>query len=101
MLQTLAVLPLYDLAIRATPKGSESFGFGLMISLRNVAIFVISNVVGSYLYAHQHLGFKQLVWLNAGSTLLVLFFVPLLTGRPADRQGRQNRRQNPLRICAA
>jgi predicted MFS family arabinose efflux permease len=77
-LTILATMPLYDLAARATPPGIESFGFSLMMSIRNVAIFAISDVVGSYLYGHYHVGFKQLVWLNAGSSAAVLFFIPLL-----------------------
>lgn len=75
---TLAVLPLYDIAARATPKGSESFGFALMMSVRNITLLAISNVLGSYLFQHFGLQFKQLVWVNAGTTLLVLFFVPFL-----------------------
>jgi hypothetical protein len=78
LLGTLATLPLYDLAARATPVGSESFGFALMMSLRNISIFAISDPFGSYLYDHYHLGFKHLVWLNAGSSAAVLLFVPLL-----------------------
>ena len=31
-----------------------------------------------FLYDRYHIGFKQLVWLNAGSSAAVLFFVPLL-----------------------
>jgi hypothetical protein len=87
---TLAALPLYDLAARATPPGVESFGFSLMMSIRNVAIFAISNPLGSYLYSRHHVGFKQLVWLNAGSTAAVLLFIPvlpaaLLAGREQSR----------------
>jgi hypothetical protein len=78
VLGTLATLPLYDLAARATPAGNESFGFALMMSVRNVAIFAISDPLGSYLYDHYHLGFKNLVWLNAGSSAAVLVFIPLL-----------------------
>src|SRR5450631_218208 len=78
LLGTLATLPLYDLAARATPVGSESIGFSLMMSIRNIAIFFISDQLGSYLYDRYHVGFKQLVWLNAGSSAAVLFFVPLL-----------------------
>jgi len=92
ILATLATLPLYDLAARATPAGSESFGFALMMSMRNVAIFAISDPLGSYLYDHYHLGFKNLVWLNAGSSAAVLLFVPLLpavllSAREASRTG--------------
>jgi hypothetical protein len=77
-LYALGSLPLYDLAARATPKGRESFAFGLMIGVRNVALYAISDPVGSYLYGHYHVGFKQLVWINAGSTLAVLLFLPVL-----------------------
>jgi hypothetical protein len=78
LLGTLATLPLYDIAARATPAGSESFGFALMMSVRNVAIYALSDPFGSYLYDRYHVGFKQLVWLNAGSSAAVLLFVPLL-----------------------
>ncbi len=78
LLGTLATLPLYDLAARATPAGVESFGFSLMMSIRNIAIFAISDPLGSKLYDDYHVGFKQLVWLNAGSSAAVLLFVPLL-----------------------
>jgi len=77
-LYALGSLPLYDLAARATPKGSESFGFGLVMSVRNVALFAISDPVGSYLYSQHHVGFKSLVWINGGSTLAVLLFLPLI-----------------------
>jgi predicted MFS family arabinose efflux permease len=78
LLGTLATLPLYDLASRAAPRGVESFSFSLMMSIRNIAIFAISDVVGSYLYGQYHVGFKQLVWINAGSSAAVLLFIPLL-----------------------
>ena len=77
-LSTIAVLPLFDLAARATPKGSESFGFALMMSVRNITIFVISEMIGSYLYSRLHWPFVRLVWLNAGSTALVLLAIPFL-----------------------
>ncbi len=35
---TLAELALMDLAIRATPAGSEGLGFSLMMSVRNLAL---------------------------------------------------------------
>lgn len=74
----LGALPLYDLAARATPRGSESFGFALMMSVRNAAIFAISDPLGSWIYDHWHIGFKGLVWLNAGTSLLALIVVPFL-----------------------
>jgi predicted MFS family arabinose efflux permease len=78
LLGTLSLLPLYDLAARAIPRGSESFGFGLMISIRNVALFAISDPVGARLYDQYHVGFKQLVWISAAATLVVLALLPLV-----------------------
>jgi hypothetical protein len=78
VLGTLATLPLYDLAARATPRGSESLGYALLLSVQSLSLFGVSNVLGSYLYGHLHLGFKPLVWVNAGSTAAVLLFVPFL-----------------------
>ncbi len=73
---TMSLVPVYDLATRATPKGSESFGFGLMMSVRNVAIYALSNYLGAVLYEHH--GFRPLVWLSALATAAVLLFVPFL-----------------------
>jgi hypothetical protein len=78
VLGTLATLPLFDLAARATPRGSESLGYALLLSVYSLAQFGVSTPLGSYLYDHFHLGFRQLVWVNAGSTFAVLLFVPFL-----------------------
>ncbi len=75
--QTLAILPLYDLAARATPRGSEALGYSLMMSVWNFTA-AMSDVSGAYLHDQYHLDILQLVWLNAGSTALVLFAVPFL-----------------------
>jgi MFS family permease len=90
LLGTVAAVPLYDLATRATPAGIESFSFSLMMSIRNVAIFAISDPLGSYLYSRHHMEFKKLVWLNAGASAAVLLFLPLvpaalLAGREQPR----------------
>ena len=74
---------------RATPKGSESLGFALIMSLYTVASFAVSDPLGSYLYGHVHLGFKVLVSLNAGWTLAVLLFLPVVPrALIASREGR-------------
>jgi hypothetical protein len=89
VLGTMAALPLYDLAARATPKGSESLGFALIMSLYTLASFGVSDPLGSYLYGHVHLGFKALVSLNAGWTLAVLVLLPLVPrALIAAREGR-------------
>ncbi len=74
---SLVQLPLYDLAARATPKGSEAVGYSVIMSVWNWGLFV-SDLVGSALYQDYHVTFKNLVWLNAATTLLVLFAVPFL-----------------------
>ena len=74
----IALLPLYDLTARATPEGSESFGYALVLSVRTIALFAISDPLGSLLYGRFHLPLSQLIWINAGFTLLVLAFVPFL-----------------------
>ena len=75
--QTLAVLPLYDLAARATPRGSEALGYALMMSAWNLTI-ALSNWFGSWLSDQFGLTFLNLVWLNAGTTALALVIIPLL-----------------------
>lgn len=77
--RTLAELALMDLAARATPRGSESIGYGLMLSIRNGAL-ALGDVIGSYLLQHYGLDFHQLVWLNAGSTAVVFLIIPFLPG---------------------
>jgi hypothetical protein len=81
-LSILGVLPLFDLAARATPKGSESFGYALLMSVYNLAVFAIAYPVGSWLYelpsAGWHHNFSRLIWLNAGTSLVALVLVPFL-----------------------
>ena len=81
-LSILGILPLFDLAARATPKGSESFGYALLMSVYNIAVFAISYPLGSWLYelpsASWHHNLSRLIWLNAGTSLLALVLVPFL-----------------------
>jgi Na+/melibiose symporter-like transporter len=72
-----ALLPLYDLAARATPRGSEALGYSLMMSVWNFTS-QISDFIGSWLYTSMGLAFKELVWVNSGTTILVLLAVPFL-----------------------
>lgn len=78
-LQGVGVLPLYDLATRATPRGGEGMGYALMMSARNIALFG-ADWVGSELLKKYHLPWDTLVWLNAGTTLVCLLLVPFLPG---------------------
>jgi Na+/melibiose symporter-like transporter len=78
ILGTLAAMPLYDLAARAAPRGSETAGYALILGMQTLAMYAVSDVIGSYLYGHFQLTFKQLVWIDAGATLAALAFVPVL-----------------------
>ena len=78
----LGILPLFDLAARATPKGSESFGYALLLSVYNVAVFAVSYPIGSWLYelpgSGWHHNLARLIWLNVGTSLVALVLVPFL-----------------------
>lgn len=89
----LANLPLFDLAARATPRGSEALGYSLIMSIWNFGI-MISDVSGSWLYDHFGLNFMSLVWLNAGTTALALLAVPFLPKRMID--GSDSELSEPL-----
>jgi hypothetical protein len=82
---SLVQMPLYDLAARATPKGSEALGYSIIISVWNWGL-LCSDLLGSALYEHMHFNFKQLVWVNAATTLLVLAAVPFLPKLLVDRR---------------
>jgi hypothetical protein len=65
---TLAEVAMMDLAVRATPKGSEGLGFSLMIS----------DWFGSKLLDVYHLQFNTLVLANAAITFIAVPLVLLL-----------------------
>jgi hypothetical protein len=73
---SLAELALLDLAARATPRGCEGLGYSLMLSVRNVALFG-ADIVGSHL-ADNKWPFSTLVYLNSGTTAIVLLLLPFL-----------------------
>lgn len=88
---TLAELALMDLAVRATPAGSEGLGFALMLSVRNFALFG-TDWVGAALLDGRYVSFDALVLANSATTAatvpLVLLLPALVVGRPdAERSG--------------
>jgi hypothetical protein len=101
-LQILAFLPLFDMAVRSTPKGSEALGYSLLIGVWNIGL-MIGGKVGPWIYEHtlqaamsvphwfdptvnfttvsdaiHRQQMNHLIWLNAIITLAGLFFVFLL-----------------------
>jgi len=73
----LAMLPVYDLAARATPKGSEALGYSLMMSVWNLTN-ALGDWAGSRVYDHFARNFEVLIWVNVGTTLVALLGLPLL-----------------------
>jgi len=90
----LVQMPLYDLAARATPQGSEALGYTIIISVWNWGI-LCSDLIGSALYENKTCTFKQLVWLNAATTLVALVAVPFLPARLADRREEETEPYTP------
>jgi type IV secretory pathway VirB2 component (pilin) len=74
---TLAEVAMMDLAVRATPSGSEGLGFSLMMSVRNFTLFG-SDWFGSKLLEAYHLHFNTLVLANAATSLIVIPLALLL-----------------------
>lgn len=74
----LAMLPVYDIAARATPKGSEAIGYAVMMSVWNFTNMG-ADYVGSSLFdkvLHQQL--NPLIWIDAATTLVVIVAVPFM-----------------------
>jgi MFS family permease len=89
---TLAELALMDLAVRATPAGSEGLGFSLMVSVRNLALFG-TDWFGSTLLDHYHVSFDSLVIANSVTTAVavpLVFLLPRLIVGQTDADGLQD-----------
>jgi len=78
LLQYLAYLPLFDLMVRSTPKGSEALGYSVLISVWNIGL-AIGTKTGPLLY-EKYLGknMNELIWINALVTLAGIFLVILI-----------------------
>jgi len=74
---TMAEVAMMDLAVRATPSGSEGLGFSLMMSVRNFFLFG-SDWAGSKLLDVYHLHFNTLVLANAATSAIVIPLVLVL-----------------------
>src|ERR1019366_7823873 len=82
----LAYLPLFDLAVRSTPKGSEALGYSLLISVWNIGMLV-GLQAGPMLYEHVFgKNMTSLLWLNAVVTLGGVFLVIFLPSKMADQR---------------
>lgn len=89
---TLAELALMDLAVRATPAGSEGLGFSLMVSVRNLALFG-TDWFGSMLLDQYHFAFDSLVIANSVTTAVAVPLVFLLPRIVVGRRDADNRQE--------
>jgi Na+/melibiose symporter-like transporter len=82
---TLAMLPVYDIALRATPKGSEAIGYALMMSMWNLTN-ALSDVTGSFIFERLNRNLTPLIWIDAFTTLLVIVAVPFMPRALSTRE---------------
>lgn len=73
----LALMPIFDLLARATPKASAALGYALIFSLGSLSVSG-SDLVGSWLYERLDRSFTGMIWLNSGTSALVLLAIPFL-----------------------
>ena len=92
---TLAEVAMMDLAVRATPAGSEGLGFSLMMSVRNFALFG-SDWFGSKLLDAYHLHFNTLVIANGATSFLAVPLVLLLPALIVNRKDAEAPEQAPV-----
>src|SRR5438270_252674 len=91
---TLAELALMDLAVRATPAGSEGWGFSLVVSVRNLALFG-TDWFGSHLLDEYHFSFDSLVIANSLTTLIAVPLVFLLPRLLVIRKDAESYEETP------
>ena len=74
---TLIQAPLFDLAARSTPKGSEALGYGLIMAVwSNVQQF--APWFGSALNQHFGVTLGNLIWINVAVAMALVALVPLM-----------------------
>lgn len=81
----IAEVALLDLALRATPFGSEGLGYAVVVSVTNIVTFG-SDWVGSAMMDLWHWPFWGLVLANAGATLLAAPLALLLPAAVVARR---------------
>lgn len=74
----LTDVALTDLAARATPSGCEGLGYSLILSVRNIALLG-ADYLGSHLADKYNVSFGTMVYVNAGSTAIVLLLLPWMS----------------------
>ncbi len=73
----MAFLAILDLLARSTPKGCEALGYALIFSFGNISFFM-SDFLGSSWFEKFGNSFTPMVWINSGTSALVLLVIPFL-----------------------
>ena len=73
----MAGLAILDLLARSTPKGCEALGYALIFSFGNISS-QMSDVLGSSWFEKFGNSFTPMVWINSGTSALVLLAIPFL-----------------------
>jgi MFS family permease len=73
----MAFLAILDLLARSTPKGCEALGYSLIFSFGNISL-LMSDVWGSSWFEKLGNSFTPMVWINSGTSALVLLAIPFL-----------------------
>ena len=73
----MAFLAILDLLARSTPKGCEALGYALIFSFGNISL-QMSDVLGASWFEKFGNSFTPMVWINSGTTALVLLAIPFL-----------------------
>ncbi len=73
----MAFLAILDLLARSTPKGCEALGYALIFSFGNISL-QMSDVWGSSWFEKLGNSFTPMVWINSGTSALVLLAIPFL-----------------------
>ena len=73
----MAWLAILDLLARSTPKGCEALGYALIFSFGNIS-YQMSDVLGSSWFEKFGNSFTPMVWINSGTSALVLLAIPFL-----------------------
>lgn len=86
---TLAMLPVYDISARATPKGSEAIGYAVMMSMWNLTN-ALSDVTGAWIFDRLGRDLTPLIFIDAATTLLVILAVPFMPKALTTREDQFN-----------
>ena len=82
---TLAMLPVYDIALRATPRGSEAIGYAVMMSMWNLTN-AFSDLTGSYIFDLLGRNLTPLIFLDAFTSFIVIVAVPFMPRALSTRE---------------